>query len=91
MPVGPSRPLRVAGFCGEESARWAPMLGPHLLPLPGHGGHLPAPVQAITTANPVFEALGVEAIVGQELLRSHPQLWRLDATPPLLRLWPTRP
>jgi hypothetical protein len=90
MPVGPSRPLRVAGFCGEESARWVPLLGPHLLPRQGHGGHLPAPVQAITTTNPVFGALGVEAIVGQELLRSHRQLWRLDATPPLLRLWPGR-
>jgi len=26
--------------------------------------------------------------VGQALLRGHPQLWRLEATPPSLTLWP---
>jgi hypothetical protein len=44
-------------------------------------------VEAIILSNPVFERLGVEAIVGQELLRSRRQLWRLDVTPPRLELW----
>lgn len=80
--VEPSRPVQVAGFCGLQPARWIRVQGPTLL-----GGLPPAPVQAIVTANPVFEALGVGAIVGQELLRSHRQLWRLDTTPPSLLLW----
>lgn len=82
LEVEASRPLQVAGFCGLQPARWIRVQGPTLL-----GGLPPAPVQAIVTANPVFEALGVEAIVGQELLRSHRQLWRLDSTPPSLQLW----
>jgi hypothetical protein len=44
-------------------------------------------VEAIILANPVFALLGVEAIVGQELLRARRQLWRLDAVPPRLELW----
>jgi hypothetical protein len=44
-------------------------------------------VEAILTSNPVFSLLGVEAIVGQELLRERQQLWRLDQTPPRLELW----
>jgi len=31
--------------------------------------------------------LGVEAIVGQEVLRFRRQLWRLDTDPPRLELW----
>ncbi|MFQ6538205.1 MULTISPECIES: retropepsin-like aspartic protease [Aphanothece] len=80
---GPGRPLRVAGFCGEQPARWIQVHGPRL----GAGPAASAPpLQAIVTANPVFTALGIEAIVGQELLRPHRQLWRLDAIPPSLRL-----
>ncbi|SBO42727.1 retropepsin-like aspartic protease [Cyanobium sp. NIES-981] len=89
--VGESRPLRVAGFCGEQPASWTLLLGPHLIPPERSGGHPPAVVEAITTTNPVFETLGVEAIVGQSLLRFHRQLWRLDATPPSLSLWPLLP
>ncbi|KEF40746.1 MAG: hypothetical protein ER33_15365 [Cyanobium sp. CACIAM 14] len=80
--LAPGRPLQVAGSCGQQPARATQVLGPHL---PGTGPA--APVQAIETANPVFRALGVEAIVGQELLRSHRQLWRLDTNPPRLTLW----
>lgn len=47
----------------------------------------PPPVEGIVTDNPIFEQLGVEAIAGQELLRSRIQLWRLDTTPPRLELW----
>jgi hypothetical protein len=79
--VGPNRPLRVAGFCGEQPATWRAVIGPHL-----GGAAARNPVQAIVTANPVFGALGVEAIVGQELLRHRRQLWRLDARPPTLGL-----
>lgn len=80
--LAPARPLQVAGACGLQPARRTLVLGPHLPGLaPG------TPVQAIVTANPVFRALGVEAIVGQELLRSHRQLWRLDISPPTLTLW----
>jgi hypothetical protein len=43
--------------------------------------------EAILTTNPVFALLGVEAIVGQELLRIRGQLWRLDTDPPRLELW----
>lgn len=80
--LAPGRPLQVAGACGLQPARWTLVLGPHLPGLPPG-----TPVQAIVTANPVFQALGVEAIVGQELLRTHRQLWRLDASPPTLKLW----
>jgi hypothetical protein len=44
-------------------------------------------VEAILTENPIFTELGVEAIVGQELLRQRRQLWRLDSQPPMLTLW----
>ena len=80
--LAPARPLLVAGACGLQPARRTLVLGPHL---PGLTSG--TPVQAIVTANPVFRALGVEAIVGQELLRSHRQLWRLDTSPPTLQLW----
>jgi hypothetical protein len=83
LPVlGASQPLRVAGFCGEQPASWRRVQGPSLT-----GVRPVAPVQAILTANPVFQALGVEAIVGQELLRPHRQLWRLEAPSPTLSLW----
>jgi hypothetical protein len=44
--------------------------------------------ETIVTDNPVFTSLQVEAIVGQELLRRRSQLWRLEATPATLTLWP---
>ncbi len=79
---GPPRPLRLTGFCGEQSASRLRLSG---LALPG--GDRQAPLEAIVTRNPIFAALGVEAIVGQELLRRRAQLWRLDTTPPRLTLW----
>jgi hypothetical protein len=50
-------------------------------------GEPPAPTETIITDNPLFRQLGVEAIVGQGLLRTRPQLWRLDLQPPQLVLW----
>jgi len=41
----------------------------------------------IITSNPLFQALGVQAIAGQEWLKAHRQLWwRLDASPSSLHL-----
>jgi hypothetical protein len=51
-------------------------------------GTATATVEGIVTDNPVFAALGVEAIAGQEWLRQHRQLWRLDLEPPQLLLLP---
>lgn len=82
-PLAPATGLRLTGFCGEQRVRRQPMAG---LALPG-GDPLRA-VDAIVTDNPIFTSLRVEAIVGQELLRRRAQLWRLDATPATLTLWP---
>ncbi len=82
-PLAPASALRLTGFCGEQSARRQAVSG---LALPG--GDPGQPVDAIVTANPIFESLRVEVIVGQELLRHRAQLWRLDAVPATLRLWP---
>ncbi len=82
-PLAPAKGLRLTGFCGEQRVWRQPMAG---LALPG-GDPLRA-VDAIVTDNPIFTSLRVEAIVGQELLRSRAQLWRLDATPATLTLWP---
>jgi hypothetical protein len=85
---GRSTPLRLTGFCGEQTASRVRLAG---LGLPGSAPRgatdLAAPLEGIVTVNPIFQALGVEAIVGQELFRRRSQLWRLDATPPRLRLW----
>ncbi|WP_152669645.1 aspartyl protease family protein [Synechococcus sp. GFB01] len=87
-PQGRATPLRLTGFCGDQTASRVRLSG---LGLPGSaprgGTDLAAPLEGIVTVNPIFQALGVEAIVGQELLRRRSQLWRLDATPPLLLLW----
>ncbi|EAQ73954.1 MULTISPECIES: retropepsin-like aspartic protease [unclassified Synechococcus] len=83
QPLAAARALRLAGFCGEQRARRQPLSG---LALPG--GDPGQPVEAIVTANPIFASLRVEAIVGQELLRRRAQLWRLDAVPATLSLWP---
>lgn len=81
-PVAASRPVRIAGFCGEQPARLLALPGISLTARPPA-----AAVEAIVTANPIFAAVGAEAIVGQELLRHHRQLWRLDRQPPTLELW----
>ncbi|MCT0217424.1 aspartyl protease family protein [Synechococcus sp. CS-1329] len=82
-PLAPASAVRLAGFCGEQSASLQTLSG---LALPG--GDPAQRVEAIVTANPIFESLRVEAIVGQELLRRRAQLWRLDALPATLSLWP---
>jgi hypothetical protein len=58
-------------------------------PEPGAQGQaaLEQPREGIITENPIFSQLGVAAIVGQELLRQRPQLWRLDLKEPRLELW----
>ena len=85
QPLSPPQPLRLTGFCGEQAVelrRYGGLsLGAH-----GNGPGPSAAVEAIRTENPIFTQLGVEAIVGQELLRGHGQLWRLDRQPPLLEL-----
>ena len=85
-PLGGSQPVRLSGFCGEQPAKRMRLAGLGLEP--GSAGQGPlAPSEAIITRNPIFAALGVEAILGQELLRHRLQLWRLEQTPPVLSLW----
>jgi hypothetical protein len=102
-PVGPAKPLRLVGVCGEQRVERRRFRG---LELPGAAavrpatrtgtgtgtgtatGTVTATVEGIVTDNPVFAALGVEAIAGQEWLRQHRQLWRLDLEPPQLLLLP---
>jgi hypothetical protein len=83
LPLGPAQSARLVGVCGQQMVQRQRLMG--------IGLGLQAPpiqsVEAILTSNPVFSLLGVEAIVGQELLRERRQLWRLDATPPMLELW----
>lgn len=82
-PLGPSQPARLVGVCGLQEVKRQRLLG---IGFAVPGAALEA-VEAIILANPVFALLGVEAIVGQELLRARRQLWRLDAVPPRLELW----
>jgi len=89
-PLGPARPVRLVGFCGEQAVQRRPFTGLALPgePLPGAVEGMPVrPLEGVITENPIFAQLGVEAIVGQELLRQRPQLWRLDLEPPRLELW----
>ena len=89
-PLGPVRPVRLVGFCGEQAVQRRPFTGLALPgePLPGAVEGMPVrPLEGVITENPIFAQLGVEAIVGQELLRQRPQLWRLDLAPPRLELW----
>jgi hypothetical protein len=86
---GRGRVLRLVGFCGEQPVEQRDITGLSLsvvtaLPARPVGATPPLPV--IITDNPVFQALGVEAIVGQELLRKRRQLWRLDINPPWLEV-----
>lgn len=95
-PLGPAQPLRLVGFCGEQRVERRLYAGLGLglgsgglaatpgSPSPGDGL---AGVEGIVTDNPIFEQLGVEAILGQELLHRHRQLWRLDLARPELLLW----
>jgi predicted aspartyl protease len=95
-PLGPAQPLRLVGFCGEqrvERRRFAGLgLGAWPAEPPASPGS-PAPgaaqagVEGIVTENPIFQQLGVEAILGQEELHRHRQLWRLDQPSPELLLW----
>lgn len=82
-PLGSPQPARLVGVCGQQ-----PVLRQRLMGL-ALGLQRPASqsVEAILTDGPVFSLLGVQAIVGQEWLRSRRQLWRLDASPPRLELW----
>jgi hypothetical protein len=82
-PLQASQPARLVGVCGMQEVRRQPLFGVAI------GAERPAQgsVDAILLANPVFALLEVEAIVGQELLRHHRQLWRLEADPPRLELW----
>lgn len=91
LPAGGTlQPLRLVGVCGEQRVERRQFTGLRLpRPAPaGRGPALQAPwsVEGIVTANPVFEALGVELIAGQEWLRHHRQLWLLQQEPPLLWL-----
>jgi hypothetical protein len=101
QPEGPAEPLKLVGVCGEQRVERRRFRG---LDLPGAAAARPATgtgtatgtatatatatVEGIVTDNPVFAALGVEAIAGQEWLRQHRQLWRLDLEPPQLLLLP---
>lgn len=80
-PLGPAQALRITGFCGLQKASRLPMSGV------GWPGEPLKPVETVITENPVFAELGVEVILGQELLRNRGQLWRLDQSPPTLTLW----
>jgi predicted aspartyl protease len=60
---------------------------PALAPSDQEQAALEQPREVIITENPIFSQLGVAAIVGQELLRQRPQLWRLDLKEPRLELW----
>jgi hypothetical protein len=76
------QPVLIAGFCGLQRAQRFSVSGIGLVARP------PVPAsEVIVTADPIFASVGAEAIVGQELLRHHRQLWRLDQEPPILQLW----
>lgn len=85
QPQSPAQPLRLAGFCGEQAVELR-RYGGLVLQGDDPAPTLPAAVEAIRIENPIFAQLGVEAIVGQELLRNRPQLWRLERQPPRLEL-----
>jgi predicted aspartyl protease len=95
-PLAPAEPLRLVGFCGEQRVERRRFAG---LGLPARRGDpasafgaakpgtVAAGVEGIVTDNPIFQQLGIQAILGQELLRHHRQLWRLDQPRPELLLW----
>jgi hypothetical protein len=73
----------VAASHGQPDSRQPVALEPLAL----EPAALEQPREGIITENQIFSQLGVEAIVGQELLRQRPQLWRLDLQEPRLELW----
>ena len=100
-PLNPSKTLSMVGFCGTQTVRRQTLVGLAFAPsvsrthgqsdvgqpVPLEPAALEQPREGIITENPIFRQLGVAAIVGQELLRQHPQLWRLDLKQPRLELW----
>lgn len=81
--TGPAESVRLVGVCGDQLVERQRFSG---LGLGGQGGTT-GPREGIIVENPVFTALGVEVIVGQEFLRDRPQRWRLDLPSPRLELW----
>jgi len=93
-PLDHGTTLTMVGFCGEQQVRRQILVGVALAaPLPAAAAdpqlqsELMLPREGLITENPIFKQLGVAAIVGQELLRQRPQLWRLDLEQPRLELW----
>lgn len=78
---GPVRPLRIAGFCGDESALQMDLEGLQLAGTPVGRRSM------IVTDSGILAALEVEAVVGQPLLRDRRQLWLLNREQPVLLLW----
>lgn len=78
--LGPGERLTLVGVCGDQPVTRLPVQG---VALPGAEASAAA---VILTPNPIFQELGVKAILGQELLRRHRQLWRLDLAQPRLEL-----
>jgi hypothetical protein len=83
-PLNQAESLVMVGFCGTQTVRRQTLAGVAFALEPAA---LEQPREGIITENPIFSQLGVAAIVGQELLRQRPQLWRLDLQEPRLELW----
>ena len=83
-PLNQAETVAMVGFCGTQTVRRQTFAGVAFALEPAA---LEQPREGIITENPIFSQLGVEAIVGQELLRQRPQLWRLDLQEPRLELW----
>jgi hypothetical protein len=88
-PLNQAESLVMVGFCGTQTVRRQTFAGVAfaLEPQALEPAALEQPREGIITENPIFSQLGVEAIVGQELLRQRAQLWRLDLQDPRLELW----
>ena len=81
QPKGPARPLRIAGFCGDESASQIDLEGLKL------AGRAVGSQPMIVTDSGILAALEVDAVVGQPMLRDRRQLWLLNRAQPVLLLW----
>lgn len=79
--VGPVLPLRITGFCGNESALQMNLQGLRLAGTPVGGQSM------IVTDSGILAALEVDAVVGQPLLKNRRQLWLLNREQPVLLLW----
>ncbi len=100
-PLNHAETLAMVGFCGTQTVKRQTFAGLGFAPpVAANNGQphskepaalepaaLEQPREGIITDNPIFDQLGVAAIVGQELLRQRPQLWRLDLKEPRLELW----